>query len=78
MGQWVDVTELRIAMAKQGISTWKELVSRSGVSRKSLYNIVNHKSVPTHEATYRLKRVLKLSDSTYFKVFPEQITYDKN
>lgn len=71
--QWVDITELRIAMAKRNMGTWKELVDESGISRKSLYNVINGKSIPTHESTYRIKKALRLSAEEYFKVFPEPI-----
>jgi DNA-binding XRE family transcriptional regulator len=58
------------AMFDVDIRTWKELLEKTGISRKTLYNIRVGASVPTLEACYAIKKVLKLDGYKFFKVFP--------
>jgi DNA-binding XRE family transcriptional regulator len=58
------------AMIDADIGTWKELLEKAGISRKSMYNIRVGSAVPTLEQCYSIKRVLKLDGYKFFKVFP--------
>jgi hypothetical protein len=63
--------ELRKAMVNAEIDTWEELCKRTQIPRKSLYNIRVGESIPTLEQAYSIKRVLKLDNYRFFRVFPE-------
>ena len=58
------------AMLDADVSTWGALVSKSGVPRRTLYNIRIGATIPTIEQCYAIADVLKLDGYRFFKVFP--------
>lgn len=59
------------AMVDADVRSWNALVEKTGMCRKTLYNIRVGNTIPTIDQCYTLKKALKLDTHRFFKVFPE-------
>lgn len=63
--------ELLHAMLNADMKTWKELSDKSGVPRRTLYNLRVGAGTLTIDQCYDIKKALDLTKNQFFNIFQE-------
>ena len=70
----VDTKALRVAMAEKGIATVSQLSDMTGITRTTLYNVLNGKVMPSANTMCRLAETLELGNKAGTIFFAKKLT----